>query len=339
MKQNMQKRKTYKQNWAEYNLAQTSEKLMFMDLLRELSYNVVGRRKSMEGKPPMDVQEMIYCMALLVYTGKSSRRVISELHISKDRGLIRKVPHFNTIIKYFNKLELTNYLEMLITMSSIPLRTIEKDYTVDASGFSTSQFERWCSYKWGKEKGKIRVWKKAHVMSGVRTNVITAIKITSQKVGDTSAFPELFRTTAHIHEMREMSGDKAYSSKKNLEMISGKGAIPYIPFRSNTSGKARGCMIWKRMYIYFIEHEEEFMLHYHKRSNAESVFSMMKRKFSQNLKMRSETGQDNEILCKALCHNICVLIQECFELNINIDLEEYARPLQSVRDYFCTHTK
>lgn len=93
------------------------------------------------------------------------------------------------------------------------------------------------------------------------------------------------------------------------------------------------------MYIYFIEHEEEFMLHYHKRSNAESVFSMMKRKFSQNLKMRSETGQDNEILCKALCHNICVLIQECFELNINIDLEEYARPLQSVRDYFCTHTK
>ena len=58
------------------------------------------------------------------------------------------------------------------------------------------------------------------------------------------------------------------------------------------------------------------MKHYHKRSNVESAFSMMKRKFGNYLRARSSIGRENEVLCKAVCHNICVLIQEMFELGI-----------------------
>ena len=118
-------RKSYPQMWSEYNLAQTSEKLMFMDMLRDLTLNIVTKKQQF-GRPRANVQEMLYCMTMLVYAGKSSRRVISELHISKDRNLITKVPHFNTILKYFNNEELRNYLEMLITMSSVPLRMLKK---------------------------------------------------------------------------------------------------------------------------------------------------------------------------------------------------------------------
>ena len=73
---------------------------------------------------------------------------------------------------------------------------------------------------------------------------------------------------------------------------------------------------------YFYEHRDEFMKHYHKRSNAETVFSMIKRKFDMNLRTKSELSQSNEILCKALCHNIVVLIHETFELGISTDFEE-----------------
>ena len=76
-------------------------------------------------------------------------------------------------------------------------------------------------------------------------------------------------------------------------------------------------MIWGRMKKYFDEHNEEFMMHYHKRSNAETVFHMIKRKFGQGLNSKSEVGQINEVLCKALAHNICVLIQEMYELGID----------------------
>ena len=66
-------------------------------------------------------------------------------------------------------------------------------------------------------------------------------------------------------------------------------------------------------------HEEKFMEFYHKRSNAETVFSMIKRKFSSHLRTKSEIGQTNEILCMALCHNICVLVHEMFELGLEIN--------------------
>ena len=55
---------------------------------------------------------------------------------------------------------------------------------------------------------------------------------------------------------------------------------------------------------------EEYMERYHKRSNIESAYSMIKGKFGSSLRSKSDTRQINEALCKVLCHNVCVLIQE-----------------------------
>lgn len=43
---------------------------------------------------------------------------------------------------------------------------------------------------------------------------------------------------------------------------------------------------------------------------------MIKGKFGSHLRSKSDTGQINEALCKVLCHNVCVLIQEMHELGI-----------------------
>ena len=61
---------------------------------------------------------------------------------------------------------------------------------------------------------------------------------------------------------------------------------------------------------------EEFLEHYHKRSNAETTFHMIKTKFRDSLRSKSKTAQVNELLCKVLSHNICVIIQEMNELGI-----------------------
>jgi len=61
---------------------------------------------------------------------------------------------------------------------------------------------------------------------------------------------------------------------------------------------------------------DEFMSHYHKRSNVESTFSMMKRKFGDSLRSKTDVAMINETLCKVLCHNIVVLIHEMHELGI-----------------------
>ena len=61
---------------------------------------------------------------------------------------------------------------------------------------------------------------------------------------------------------------------------------------------------------------EEFLVHYHKRSNVETTFSMIKAKFGERLRSKTETAQINEALCKVLCHNLCVVIQSVYELGI-----------------------
>jgi hypothetical protein len=81
------------------------------------------------------------------------------------------------------------------------------------------------------------------------------------------------------------------------------------------------------MFYYFQFNREEFMRAYHQRSNVESTFSMLKRKFQSKLFSRNEAAQVNEALAKVLCHNIVVLIHESKEQGFKIDLEEGAHKL------------
>jgi transposase len=70
------------------------------------------------------------------------------------------------------------------------------------------------------------------------------------------------------------------------------------------------------MFHFYNLHRDEFLTHYHKRSNIETTFHMIKSKFGQRLRSKSLTAQINEALCKVLCHNLFVVIQSMHELNI-----------------------
>jgi transposase len=74
--------------------------------------------------------------------------------------------------------------------------------------------------------------------------------------------------------------------------------------------------LWKKLFHYYSFKREEFLVHYHQRSNVEITFSMIKSKFGERLRSKTETAQMNEALCKVLCHNLCVVIQSMYELGI-----------------------
>jgi transposase len=59
------------------------------------------------------------------------------------------------------------------------------------------------------------------------------------------------------------------------------------------------------------------MARYHKRSNVESTFSMIKAKFRDHVRSKSDTAVVNEVLCKILAHNICCVIIAVYELGID----------------------
>lgn len=315
----------YPQNWWAYNEAQTREKLLFHKILQELCEAAIPfQEKRKVGRPGLSKREKVFCMGLYCYGCFSSRRSISDLEIGKKIGLITHVPHFNSILNYFSDKSLTALISQLIELSAIPLKVVEKDFAVDSTGFSTSRYETWFNIRTQK-KSKKRMWKKAHLMIGTKTNIITSLIITDGVVGDCPYLIPLVKKTKTYFDMEAISADKAYSSRDNLRAISEAGAYPFIPFKSNASPKSRGCIVWAQMYKFFTKNRQEFEKRYHKRSNVESTNSMIKRKFSNHIKTKKHTAQTNEILMKCLCHNICVLIQEAFEQGIEIDLNSCAK--------------
>jgi transposase len=70
------------------------------------------------------------------------------------------------------------------------------------------------------------------------------------------------------------------------------------------------------MWHLFSFKSDEFASHYHRRSNVESTFSMMKRKFGSSVRSKLPVAQHNEVLLKVLCHNLSVLVHEMHELGV-----------------------
>jgi transposase len=124
--------------------------------------------------------------------------------------------------------------------------------------------------------------------------------------------------TAENLAMRGVSADKAYGSARNYDAIDRYGATPLVACKSNSVGGSGG--LWEKMFLRFQLRREDFLARYHKRSNVESTFSMIKAKFRDHVRSKTPVAMVNEVLCKLICHNICVLIQETHELGIDVSL-------------------
>jgi transposase len=95
----------------------------------------------------------------------------------------------------------------------------------------------------------------------------------------------------------------------------GRARGPYIPFKANSRGVGKSDA-WRRLWHTFEARNDEFLAHYHQRSNVESTFSMVKRKFGASVRAKSLPAQVNEVLLKCLCHNLSVLVHAIHELGI-----------------------
>lgn len=73
------------------------------------------------------------------------------------------------------------------------------------------------------------------------------------------------------------------------------------------------------MHHFFKCNSEVFNVYYHKRSNVETIFSMIKSCFGERLRSKSERAQIDEAFIKVLCHNLCVVIQSIREPGLEVE--------------------
>jgi transposase len=231
---------------------------------------------------------------------------------AQRRGHISHASHYNSILNLMETPKLTPILLALIERSAWPLRSIEVDFAVDSTGFDTSRDGRYFE-QIRKEKKERRTFVKCHLICGVKTNIVAAVKISES--GDAVQLPDLVKKAAETFDIEEVSADKGYLSHRNVEVIVQVGGMPFIMPKVDSCGG--GSDSWGRMFYYFELHNEEFLEHYRKRSNVESTFHMIKARFGHALRSRSDTGKTNETLCKVLAHNLVVLNHEMLELKID----------------------
>lgn len=303
-------------NWTAYNAAQMNEEDHFYPLLHALCQGIVMPAQG-RGRPRFPLNDLIFGCICKVYTTWSGRRAHSTLNGRESSGFPRKLPKPNTISDALSSLEMTPILRTLLQESALPLSAVEHIFAPDSTGFSTSTYDRWVEEKWGsgnqsRSRAKFR---KAHAICGTRTHIVTDLLVNDH--GDATQFRELLDVTGRHFDVKEVTADKAYLSKANLELAAKMGAVPYIPFKDGMTAKTGNePKFWDRMLHFYQYKREEFNAHYHQRSQIESTFSMVKRKFGPALRSKSQEAQVNEVYCKFICHNICVLISSIYELGI-----------------------
>jgi transposase len=307
------KKTTYKQDWPAYNAAQSVEKDRLQELLFDLTRGIPEPERTGRGRKPHGVKDSLFAMVFKVYSTISARRFSSDLRQAHVRGhLSHSIPGMK-INEFMENPYFTSLLKELIVQSARPLRAVESQFAIDSSGFSTCKFEKWFDHKYGITRQSC-TWVKCHIACGVKTNVVTAVRILDKDAADCPQFVPLVKETAKSFTIGEISADKAYASLENFEAVAACGGTGFIDFKSNATGAVGG--MYEKMFHYFQYRKEEFMAHYHRRSNVESTFSMVKRKFGDSVRSKCETAMVNETLCKFVCHNLCCLIQEQHELGI-----------------------
>jgi transposase len=316
-----EKKKSYSQNWPLYEKACSQEKIMFLKIIKE-AVDQIGPREEYKGngRPAVDYGDIIKSLCIKGYNNISSWRTESELRIAKSFGVIQWIHKRSTLNKYMKDEALTPWLHKIYQLIAEPLNEVEVDFAIDATGFSNGYGNAtWSKVRHTKiENAKKKDYTKLHIITGVKTNVICTAILTEGTKHESPFFIGMLNDTLKRFKMKEISADAGYISYANVNASARAGVIPFIMPKKTCSSSNKGPMspwnliveTWKYNKFFFAEH-------YHKRSNVESTFSALKRKFGDSCRCKDFFSRHNEILCRIICYNAAVLAEALLSYDLN----------------------
>ncbi len=311
-------RKQYPQH-PTYTRGQTAEMRPLDSLLHDLVADVPDLPTVTEkgGRPAIPLSDALYCAILKVYSGLSGRRACGVYENVSDRDLLESVPSYNVASRALNRPEAAAILYRLLQLSAAPLAGLEEGGAVapDSTGVQTTSFGGWREEKQGEKREK--KWLKVHAIVGTKTHIVIDARVLDANSADSPQFVPLLRGTFEAGFRPSAAlADKGYLSRDNYTAATEMGLETFIPFKSNSIEAGQGSSAWRKAYHLFQANREEFDRRYHLRSNVESAFSAIKRKFGEHVRSRATVAQVNEILAKLICYNLTVVVHEMFENGI-----------------------
>ncbi len=313
-------KKTYSQDWPIYEKACRQEKLMFFKILKDaVDHLMIDYEYKGNGRPPTYYGDIVKSLCIKAYHNYSSWRTESELRIAKSMGIIDFVPKRSTLLKYLQDEKVTKLLHKLYKVIAEPLAQIELYFACDATGISNKYGNtRWMKLRHTKNEFKHKKeYSKLNIISGNKTNIICSANVTIGTAHESPYFKALLDDTVKIFNVKEISADAGYFSRKNVKAVSKVGAMPFIMPLKRANVPSRGKVsTWGAMLKLWKNHQMEFAEHYNQRSNVESTFGALKRKFGDFCRCKKTESQENEILSKIVCFNAVILAETLLSFDL-----------------------
>ena len=187
---------------------------------------------------------------------------------------------------------------------------------VDSSGFSLKTSSKWFDIRI-KRKSSRKDYLKLHIVMDVETKIILHFSITNWKGSDSKEFQRLIR---NLPRLGKVAGDKAYSSRANCQAVADKKGKPFLCFKTNATGKAKGYPAWQISFRAYTDNPDEWMDEYHIRSIVEAAFSSLKRCWGPDIKSIKGWLKRRELALKVLAYNVKRVLYEGRAKDLGIPL-------------------
>jgi transposase len=227
-----------------------------------------------------------------------------EAYLRRDQYLkrllgVEGLPGHSVIHRGMDRLSMP-YIRRVIRRLVWRLRRAGMNVAMDATGFSVTNRSMWFDIRI-RRKSSRRECIKLHVAVDVDTGVIHSFTVTGPTDNDSPEFPRLIR---ELPSLGEVMADRAYSSYRNLRLVTEKGGEPYIRFKKCATGKKCTPRPWKNSFRKYAADPEAWMATYHRRSIVEAVFSSIKRTWGSTIRSRKYWNQRRELALKVLAYDV-----------------------------------
>ena len=278
------------------------DNLMIRSIIRSVKKIESPWEPNKMGRPCWNPRVVAICCFIKVFFNRTYDG--TEAYLRSNAAVCKlldmnALPGHSVIARGMNKLSM-RYIRKVSRHITLHLRRQGMDVVVDSSGFSLTTSSRWFDIRI-RRVSKKKDHMKLHIVIDADTLAILHFTITDWKGSDPVEFKRLIRD---LPRLGKVAADKAYLSRENCRAIADKGGTPYLCFKSNSTGKAKGCLAWKISFKAYTDDPDAWMDEYHIRSVVEAVFSSIKQCWGSDIKSRKGWLKRRELAIKTVAYNI-----------------------------------
>ena len=218
----------------------------------------------------------------------------------------KKLPGKSTIQRGMNMLTMELLREVNYILISRWIKRRLNVY-IDASGIRIIGRSIWYSLRIKKNICR-RECDKVHLAICGDTMLALNWFITNGKKNDCPFFKRLL---APFKLLGIVLADKGYLSRKNFQLVADKKGSAFIPFKNNSTARTKSSPAWKWAFNLWKAIPMIFKGIYNQRSKVECVFSVLKKRYGDNLYNKGVYRRRREFALRLIAYNIKLII--CLE--------------------------